>query len=182
LILLKDSVPHKNEKNGQTKKKIGVILIIPVKYIPFLYTSIFALILIKVVPKAEIRRLFIYGLIFGGVFDILVVTIGNLIDEFGYIQYEEFGLMGIHFMAPISWTIFFMIYFYFLPHKKLYICLYTLMGIIYSVLFCQMVTKLGVLFLAHGLISSIIPFIIWFPIATWGYLKLQQYSKSKQLN
>lgn len=60
-------------------------------------------------PKNEIRRLFIYGLIFGGIFDIVVVGIASLIGEFKYIDYEQFGLMGIHFMAPISWTIFFII-------------------------------------------------------------------------
>ena len=134
-------------------------------------------------PKNEIRRLFIYGLIFGGIFDIVVVGISNLIGEFKYIDYEQFGLMGIHFMAPISWTIFFIIYFYLLPDKKIYIYLYVIMGIFYSVLFCQMITKLGVLMLAHGIIDSIIPFLIWYPIATWGYLKLQKIDcKFKKIN
>jgi hypothetical protein len=135
------------------------------------------------VPKNEIRRLFIYGLIFGGIFDIVVVGISSLIGEFKYIDYEQFGLMGIHFMAPISWTIFFIIYFYLLPDKKIYIYLYVIMGIFYSVLFCQMITKLGVLMLAHGIIDSIIPFLIWYPIATWGYLKLQKIDyKFKKIN
>lgn len=145
------------------KTKIGVILIIPIKFIPFIYTSIFSIILVNIVPKNEIRRLFIYGLIFGGIFDIVVVGIANLMGEFKYINYEPFGLIGIHFMAPISWTIFFIIYFYFLPDKKIYIYLYVIMGIFYSVLFCQMLTKLGVLKLARGIIDSIIPFLIWFP-------------------
>lgn len=165
------------------KTKIGVILIIPIKFIPFIYTSIFSIILVNIVPKNEIRRLFIYGLIFGGIFDIVVVGFANLIGEFKYINYEPFGLMGIHFMAPISWTIFFIIYFYLLPDKKIYIYLYTIMGTFYSVLFCQMITKLGVLKLAHGIIDSIIPFLIWFPVATWGYLKLQKIdSKFKKIN
>lgn len=134
-------------------------------------------------PKNEIRRLFIYGLIFGGIFDIVVVGIASLIGEFKYIDYEQFGLMGIHFMAPISWTIFFIIYFYLLPNKKIYIYLYVIMGIFYSVLFCQMITKLGVLMLVHGIFDSIIPFLIWYPIATWGYLKLQKIDcKFKKIN
>lgn len=149
-----------------------MILIIPIKFIPFIYGSIFSIILINIVPKNEIRRLFIYGLIFGGVFDIVIVEIANLIGEFKYINYEPFGMIGIHFMAPISWTIFFIIYFYFLPQKKLYIYIYVIMGIFYSILFCQTITKLGILKLGHGIFSSIIPFLIWYPIATWGYLKL----------
>lgn len=86
-------------------------------------------------------------------------------------------------MAPISWTIFFIIYFYLLPDKKIYIYLYVIMGIFYSVLFCQMLTKLEILKLAHGIIDSIIPFLIWFPTATWGYLKLQKIDcKFKKIN
>lgn len=165
------------------KTKIGVILIIPIKFIPFIYTGIFSIILLNIVPKNEIRRLFIYGLIFGGIFDIVVIVIANLLGEFKYINYEPFGLIDIHFMAPISWTIFFIIYFYLLPDKKIYIYLYVIMGIFYSVLFCQMLTKLEILKLAHGIIDSIIPFLIWFPTATWGYLKLQKIDcKFKKIN
>lgn len=149
-----------------------MVLNIPIKFIPFIYAGIFSIILVNVVPKQEIRRLFIYGLLFGGVFDIVVVEIGNLIGEFRYINYGPFGLMGLHIMAPVSWTLYFIIFFYFLPKKKLYLYLYVTMGIIYSIFFCQVITKLGVLTLAHGIITSIIPFLLWYPTATWGFLKL----------
>lgn len=154
--------------------RTGVFLIIPIEYIPFIYATVLSIFLVNIVPRNEIRRLFIYGLIFGGVFDVVVVGIANLIGEFKYINYEQFGLFGLHFMAPFSWTVFFIMYFYYLPRKKIYIYLYTTMGVFYSILFCQMITKLGVLELAHGLVSSIIPFVIWFPAATWGYLKLSK--------
>lgn len=144
----------------------------PIKFIPFIYTFIFALILVLVVPKREIRRLSIYGIIFGAVFDVILVSIANILGAFRYINYEPFGLIGIHFFAPISWAIFFIIYFYFLPNKTHYIYIYEVSAIFYSMFFCQMITKLGVLKLTHGIVDSIIPFIIWFPVATLGYLKL----------
>lgn len=144
----------------------------PIKFIPLIYTFIFAMILITIVPRAEIRRLSIYGILLGAVADVILVIIANLTGSFRYINYEELGLFGIHFFAPISWAIFFIIYFYFLPDKKIYRYLYTLSGVFYSMMFCQMVTKLGVLKLSHGIIDSIIPFAIWLPLATWGYLKL----------
>jgi len=143
-----------------------------INLIPFIYTAVFAGIVLALVPRQEIRRLSIYGIIFGGLFDGIVVSIANLWGEFKYINYEPFGLMGIHFLAPVSWTLFYIIYFYHLPTKKVYIYIYTTMGIFYSMLFCQMITKLGVLSLAHGLYDSIIPFVPWYIIATWGYLKL----------
>ncbi len=143
-----------------------------INFIPFVYTSVFAVIVAVLVPRQEIRRLSIYGIIFGGIFDAIVVGTANLLGEFKYINYEPFGLFGLHFLAPVSWTLFFIIYFYHLPTKKVYIYIYTTMGIFYSMLFCQMLTKLEVLSLAHGFIDSIIPFIPWYIIATWGYLKL----------
>jgi hypothetical protein len=140
--------------------------------IPFIYTAVLGIILVSLIPKADIRRYSFYGILFGGIFDVVFVSIANFLGEFRYINYEPFGLAGIHFIAPTAWTIFFIMYFYFIPKKKIYIYLYTLSGIRYSVLFCQTITKLGVLKLAHGLISSIVPFALWFPIATWGFLKL----------
>lgn len=145
-----------------------------IKYIPFLYTLIFSVILVAVVPKTEIRRLSIYGIIFGAIFDVVFVSIANITGSFRYINYESFGLIGIHFLAPISWAIFFILYFYFLPNKRPYIYLYIISGVFYSMMFCQMITKLGVLKLSHGIIDSIIPFVFWFPLATWGYLKLEK--------
>ncbi len=144
----------------------------PIKFIPFIYTFIFFAVLVLVVPKAEIRRLSVYGIIFGAVFDVVLVGFANMIGAFSYINYEPFGLMGIHFFAPISWAIFFILYFYFLPDKKPYIYIYGTAAVFYSMLFCQTITKLGVLQLTHGIVDSIIPFLIWFPAATWGYLKL----------
>lgn len=149
----------------------------PIQFIPFIYTMIFALILVVVVPRAEIRRLAIYGIIFGAVFDVVVVSIAIMIGEFTYINYEPFGLFGIHFFAPISWAVFFIIYFYLLPDKKPYTYIYVAAAIFYSIMFCQMITKLGVLKLTHGLIDSIIPFVIWFPLATWGYFRLTMRQK-----
>ncbi|MDX9872609.1 MAG: hypothetical protein RBT41_09345 [Clostridia bacterium] len=146
----------------------------PIRYIPFIYAFVFAAILVAAVPKNEIRRLSIYGIIFGAVFDIVLVGVAVATKSFSYVNYGPFGLFGIHFMAPISWAIFFILYFYFLPSKKGYIYLYIVSAIFYSMMFCQMIAKLGVLKLSHGLIDSIVPFVLWFPLATWGYLKLSK--------
>jgi hypothetical protein len=80
---------------------------VAINLIPFIYTAVFAGIVIVLVPRQEIRRLSIYGIIFGAIFDIMVVSIANFLGEFKYINYEPFGLIGIHFLAPVSWTLFF---------------------------------------------------------------------------
>ncbi|UWG95783.1 hypothetical protein LPY66_12755 [Dehalobacter sp. DCM] len=147
---------------------------IPIKFIPFIYAILFAIIMIAVVPRAEIRRLSIYGILFGAVADVIVVVFGVLTGSFSYINYEELGLFGLHFFAPISWALFFIIYFYFLPKLRIYQYIYTFSAVFYSMMFCQMISKLGVLKLTHGIIDSIIPFVIWIPLATWGFLKIEK--------
>lgn len=147
----------------------------PTNLIPFIYTGIFAVVVIAVIPRNEIHRLSIYAIIFGGMFDVIVVTVANLLGAFKYINYGALGFMGIHILAPTAWTLFFILYFYFLPYKRTaYLYIYVTGAIIYSIAFCQMLYKLNILFLAHGLIDSIIPFVIWFPLAIWGYLKLKK--------
>lgn len=69
-----------------------------VKFIPMVYTFIFALIMFAVVPRAEIRRLSIYAIIFGAIFDVIAASIGYLTGKFGYIDYQEFGVMALHFL------------------------------------------------------------------------------------
>jgi predicted neutral ceramidase superfamily lipid hydrolase len=151
-------------------------MFMPVKFIPMVYTFIFVLTMVAVVPRAEIRRLSIYGIIFGAIFDVIAATIGYLTGLFGYIDYQEFGIMAVHFFAPISWAVFYVLYFYFLPKKNIYRYVYVLSGIFYSVMFSQVISKLGILN-PGPLIYPIILFIIWFPLATLGYLKLVDSDK-----
>jgi len=150
-----------------------------VKFIPMVYTFIFALIMFAVVPRAEIRRLSIYAIIFGAIFDVIAATIGYLTGKFGYIDYQEFGVMALHFFAPISWAIYYILYFYFLPEKNIYRYIYVLSGIFYSVMFSQVIGKLGILRPGELLIYPIALFCIWFPLATWGYLKLVDRDKKR---
>ncbi|NBJ14925.1 MAG: hypothetical protein FNP40_05005 [Dehalobacter sp. 4CP] len=150
-----------------------------VKFIPMVYTFIFALIMFAVVPRAEIRRLSIYAIIFGAIFDVIAATTGYLTGMFGYIDYQEFGVMKLHFFAPISWAIYYVLYFYFLPEKNIYRYIYVLSGIFYSVMFSQVIGKLGILNPGPQLLYPIILFCIWFPLATWGYLKLVDWDKKR---
>jgi len=139
--------------------------------IPLIYAGVFALILISVVPRAEIRKLSIYGIIFGSLFDITVLLFGYITGVFAYINYGPFGFMNIHFFAPFSWAMFFILYFYFLPKIKIFRVIYVISGIIYSYFFDHMIVSLGILKRA-GILPTLVLFPIWFTLATWGFCKL----------
>lgn len=143
------------------------------KYLIYpLYTAVFAIILVVVVPRKEIRRLSIYGIVFGAVVDALAIVFGNVTDLYGYINYGPFGFMGIPFFPPIAWAMFYIQYFYFLPQEKPLIYVYIISGIFYSILFANMIVNLGIFSISHRLLLPLIVFSLWFPAATWGYYKL----------
>lgn len=143
----------------------------PLYLITPLYTAIFALIVIAVIPKEEIKRLAVYGIFFGALLNILTLLIGSLTGKYCFINFEPLGISFIPFFPPISWTLFFMLYFYFMP-KKPWLYIYAASGIFYSILFGNMITNLGIFKLSHRLLLPLIAFTIWFSIATWGYLRL----------
>lgn len=143
----------------------------PQYFITPLYTGIFAIILVAVVPRKEIKRLAIYGIIFGAIFNILSLLIGKITGKYGFINIGPFGIFGIPFFPPISWTLFFMLYFYFMPKKPL-LYIYVALAIFYGILFGNMITNLGIFKLSHKWILPLIIFTVWFSTATWGYLRL----------
>ncbi|SFG11276.1 hypothetical protein SAMN05660649_00721 [Desulfotomaculum arcticum] len=144
----------------------------PKHFIYLIYTSVFALILIAVVPKREIRRLSIYGIIFGGIMDVFMLIMGNITGLFGWINYGPFGFLGIPIFSSISWAIYFILYFYFLPEHKPLVYVYTAGGIVFSVLYTNIVISLGVFESYNRVWLPLMAFILWFSTATWGFYKL----------
>ena len=154
------------------------------------YTAIFALVLIASVPRKEIRRLAIYGIIFGVITEIISLSLGKILGIYEYIDFLPLGYWVFPFFAPISWAIYFVIYFYFLPKHKPLIYVYIASGIGYSIFFAQLLFNSGIMviypkFLPYHYIRLIIPLIvfsIWFPYSTWGFLKLSSYFSSLKLS
>lgn len=152
----------------------------PKYFIYLIYTAIFAGILVAVVPKKDIRRLSIYGIIFGGLMDIFMLIMGNVTGLYGWINYGPFGFMGIPIFSPISWAIYYILYFHFIPEQKPLNYVYMVAGIVFSILYTNLVINLGVFEAANRTILPLIAFIFWFSIATWGYYRLTGYFQGQQ--
>ncbi|MHB1126796.1 MAG: hypothetical protein ACYC2T_07525 [Bacillota bacterium] len=153
-----------------------------------MYTAVFALLVITVVPRKEIRRLAVYGIIFGAIMDVIVLSGGQLLGTFEYINFSPLGFWFIPFFAPISWALFFILYFYFFPKNKLIMYVYVASGIGYSIFFAQLLFNTGIMaiyppnFIPYNYFRIIAPvsvFLIWFPVSTWSFLKLSGYFESK---
>lgn len=152
----------------------------PLYLIYLIYTSILALILVLVVPKAEIRRLAFSGILFGAIADVLIIILISLIFNLGgYKEFYPFGFMGIPFFPPLAWSIWFIFFFYLLPHKKPWIYIYVVAAASYCVIFSNVLQNLGIFQWNMGRI--IVPYLLylsWITLATWTYMS---YFKDEEL-
>lgn len=152
----------------------------PTYFIFLILTAIFGVALILTVPKEEIRRLSIYGIIFGALMDFLMLIYGGLTGWFAWINHGPLGYHGFTIFSPLSWALFFIMYFYFLPKKKLMVYVYVAVAIAFSILYANLIQDLGVFYSAQGrFYIHLVDFVIWFSVATIGYYKLSAYIERK---
>ncbi|MHB8075394.1 hypothetical protein [Desulfosporosinus fructosivorans] len=151
----------------------------PLYFIYPIFTTIFSVILLANVPRKEIQRLSIYGIIFGGILDSLIHIFGYFTGLFAWINYGPFGFIGVHIFANVSWSIFFILYFYFLPPQKPLNYVFAGSGIFFSLMYYNMVVDLGILKSSSRVWLPLLGFVVWFSIATWGYYKLNSFIERK---
>jgi len=129
------------------------------------------LIVLAVVPRKQIKKLALYGIIFGAAADVLVLILLYLIGAGGYINYGPFAFMGIPFFPPIAWAAYFILLFYFLPEKRPWKYIYVLIAAGYGTMFSNVLENLGIFRWNYG--GLVVPYIIylsWFSLTTWYFL------------
>lgn len=150
---------------------------IPEFYIYPIYTAILALALVTLVPREEIRRLSIYGIVLCAVTDVaLIGVISNLLKVGGHINHGPFGALKIAFFPPIAWGIWFILFFYFLPEDLPWVVIYVFAAVGTSVLFSNVLSNLKIFAWNYGRIF--VPFLIygsWFFLAAWAYRLLTRH-------
>ena len=151
----------------------------PIYYFHLIKLGVFLFALFLIVPKAEIRRLAVYGIIFGSVYDVVGLTIGHLTNMFRWINFEPFGYGYLPIDSPISWCAFFITYFYLLTKQKPLVYIFPISGIVMSMIFSRVLVNLK-MFIEPNFILRLANFTLWFTYATWGYLKLNEYIEGKK--
>ncbi|MGM0370717.1 MAG: hypothetical protein ACQEP9_09855, partial [Bacillota bacterium] len=124
--------------------------------------------------RKNIRKLAIYGLLFGALGDISAILIfGHLLKLGGYLNYGPLGFFNIPFFPPIAWTIWFILYFYFLPDRKILKYIYITTAALYATIFSNVLANLNIFKWNYSKI--ILPFFIyitWFIGSTWAKERL----------
>lgn len=153
----------------------------PKYFLYLLLLSIFIIIMVLAMPKKDIIRLSIYGIMFGGLMDILMLTFGQITGLYEWINFGPLGYKYIPLPAPITWGVFFIIYFYFLPKQKPFNYIYVLASILFSSIYINMVTNLGIFKCRYSpFIVGLFAFTFWFSLVTWGYYRLTSYFQKHQ--
>lgn len=139
----------------------------------FMFAATIGLATIIVIPRNLYKKYLLYGLMFGGIGDSLLVAI---IHFLGYLNYKNLGatsLFGVFsFWTPIAWTFYFMLFFYFLPVRKVFLGFYVLVFVLLNYGVGTVMSQSG-LYEVIGIYKYIQPFIylVWCSISAWAFLK-----------
>lgn len=152
---------------------------LPLHYTYPIYTAILAAMLLALVPRPQIKRLVIYGIAFGALSNVAVVLLAfNGLQLGGHINYGPLGVFGIPFFPPVAWSVWFILYFHFLPKRLFWRIIYRLAAISYAVFFSNILVNYNVFQWNYGRV--LIPFLIfgtWLTLATWAYMRVEYDSE-----
>lgn len=77
------------------------------------------------IPRKKYKEFFIYGLLIGGLGDIVVVVLfQNILHIIKFKNAGIFDIMGLNYLSPPSWLCTVMLFLYFLPHRRIFLYLY----------------------------------------------------------
>ncbi|PKM88093.1 MAG: hypothetical protein CVU87_08235 [Firmicutes bacterium HGW-Firmicutes-12] len=142
----------------------------PLYFIYFLYTGVLSIIAVFLVPKSDLKKLALYSIFFGGVYDILWILLIGLFGIGGYLNYGPLGFLKIPLLPPIAWTVFFIMYLYLLPEETLWSYFLAIIGALYSTFFSNALQNLGIFEWSHGrIVIPTIIYLTWFLSVTFIY-------------
>lgn len=143
-----------------------------------LYTGAIALVMLAVVPREKIRRLVIFGVLYGGVGDLIMLVVLFVFNIAGYKNFGPFGF-GFPFFPPLAWTFFFIIYLHFLPERYPWNYIFSVTAAGYSLLFSNVLQNLGIFEWRMGrILPPAIIYLVWMITVTYTYQRFFKETKT----
>jgi MFS family permease len=133
---------------------------------------------IALIPKEKYKKLFIYGLLFGGLGDTIIVTLfSKIFPLYQYKNMGAFNILGLFSIGtPITWTFVFAIFLYLLPVRKVFLVPYIITFLGFNVAMGMVMHSLGLFEYNKPLYQylDLIDFTLWYIIAAWIYIKAER--------
>lgn len=157
---------------------IPVLLYPTFLIITFLLTLIF-------IPKDKYKEYFIYGILIGGLGDIVVVFLmQNVLGIMWFKNQGIFYVLGQMALSPLCWTESIMIFLYFLPRKRWFLYLYLLVWASISLGYGYIVHNAGLFYFVYWLypIPAYFIFLGWWIFTAWVFLKTSPLVRDNKFN
>lgn len=129
---------------------------------------------IILIPKEKYKKYFIYGALFGGLGDALVVGLmSKVLHLFNYKNMGYFNVFNMFSVwTPITWAFMFSIFLYLLPVRKAFLIPYILAFVALAVGVGMTMTNFGLFAYTKPVYQyiDIAVFLSWFVITAWTFI------------
>lgn len=140
-------------------------------YIYLVFAVVAAMAFFIIVPKAQYKRFLLYGLVFGGILDVISIVTLVPMNQIRFFNMGAFGIFGmIPALVPATWMFAFGVFFYLMPRRIAFM-------IPYLFAFTALSYTVGLVMQSYGLFEYIgaqkylaIPtFFLWYSLSAWVY-------------
>ncbi len=142
----------------------------------FFYKALlFGIAAYAVIPRHEFKRYLLYGFIFGAIGDVILVLIsGSVFNLIRYYNTGPFSVWGVFsFWTPVAWMFAFMLFFYFLPVRKVFLVPYVTGFAIFGYMVGLVLSNLGLFeYVGNYKYYAPLTFLAWFSIAAYAYFRI----------
>lgn len=142
-----------------------------------LKAAFFGLAAIILIPKEHYKKYLVYGLLLGGINEILaVVVLSRLLHLFRYKNLGVFNILNLFsFWTPLAWMFVVMYFLYALPRKRLFLYPYVAGYGVFGYFLGLVLHNFG-LFEYNGIFIYFAPFALtaWFALIAWLYIKAER--------
>ncbi len=138
------------------------------------YILIAFIILFLTIPQKDLKKYFIYGVLFGGFGDVVVVgLLQNVLHIIWFKNAGIFNVLGENLLSPPSWILTVMIFLRFLPSRRLFLYAYILGFAVFSVGYGYLVHNVGLFDFKpwYYPFFAYLTFLPWWSTITWVFIK-----------
>lgn len=139
------------------------------------YLIITFILTITFIPKKRYKEYFLYGVLIGGLGDIIIVFLmQNILGIMWFKNQGIFNFYGQIAFSPPGWTVTFMIFLHFLPkHRKWFLYPYLIAWTFASLAFGKVAQNVGLFDFTPWLypVPGFLIFLGWWSFGAWLFMK-----------
>ena len=143
--------------------------------VSFFKAMLFGIATVVAIPREIYKKFLLYGFIIGAMGDVISILVMSPLRLIKYSQMGPFSIYGLFsFWTPIAWMFAFMLFFYFLPRRRLFLYPYVVGFALFGYMVGLVLEGFGV-FQYIGFWRYVAPFFFanWFSGAAWVYFRLE---------